>query len=158
MKTVLMSLTIAAVLGGTTCQAGEPLAFPEGYRAWTHIKSMVIKPSHPLADPFAGVHHIYANGKALRGYRSGAFEDGAIIAFDLLQVSDTDIDVTESNRKLLGVMEKNRQRYAATGGWGYEGFAGDSRSERLVSDGGQSCHGCHTSQAKNGFVFSRWRP
>ena len=38
--------------------ADTAVSYPEGYRAWRHIKSMVILPGHPLADPFAGIHHV----------------------------------------------------------------------------------------------------
>ena len=34
--------------------------YPEGYRQWTHLKSMVIQKGHPLANPFEGIHHVYA--------------------------------------------------------------------------------------------------
>ncbi|MDH4172822.1 MAG: cytochrome P460 family protein, partial [Betaproteobacteria bacterium] len=62
-----------------------PVPYPEGYRAWTHVKSMVIQPGHALFDAFGGVHHLYANPKALAGYRKGKFPDGAVIVFDLLE-------------------------------------------------------------------------
>ena len=32
--------------------------YPEGYRNWTHIKSMVIQQGHPLYESFGGIHHI----------------------------------------------------------------------------------------------------
>jgi len=58
---------------------------------------------------------------------------------------------------LLGVMLKDASRYEKTGGWGYEAWAGDSRSERLVKDGGTACYECHTSEQGSDYVFSRWR-
>jgi hypothetical protein len=66
--------------------AAEPaaVAYPEGFREWTHVKSMVIERGHPLFDAFGGIHHLYANKQALQGYRSGKFANGAVIVFDLL--------------------------------------------------------------------------
>ncbi|MFO1287321.1 MAG: hypothetical protein U1F49_12855 [Rubrivivax sp.] len=29
------------------------------------------QPGHPLAEAFGGIHHLYANGKALAGYKAG---------------------------------------------------------------------------------------
>ncbi len=34
------------------------VAWPEGYRAWRHVKSMVIEAGHPLHAAFGGIHHI----------------------------------------------------------------------------------------------------
>jgi hypothetical protein len=135
----------------------DRVAYPEGYRAWTHVKSMLIQPDHPLADPFAGIHHIYANAGAMAGYRSGSFPDGAVIVFDLLEYDEGDGAIVEGNRKFIGVMAKDSRRFSATGGWGYEAFAADSRTDRLVGDGGQSCHGCHQAQKGQDYVFSTWR-
>ena len=133
------------------------VAFPEGYRHWTHVKSMVLLPDHALAATFGGVHHIYANDRALDGYKTGTFKDGSVLVFDLLNYDQKEGAGTEGARKLTGVMEKDSKRFAATGGWGYEGFKGDSKTERLVSDGGVSCHACHTQQKDRDYVFSTMR-
>jgi hypothetical protein len=52
------------------------VSFPEGYRDWHHVKSLVIEEGHPLHGAFGGMHHIYTNAKALEGYRSETFPDG----------------------------------------------------------------------------------
>jgi hypothetical protein len=59
---------------------------------------------------------------------------------------------------VLGVMHKDSNRWAATGGWGFEGFKGDLHSERAVgAAAAKSCFACHTSQKANDYVFSRLR-
>ena len=72
MKQTLIVATLALGLQ-ISAQAGDGPAYPEGYRLWTHVKSMTIHPGHPLEDPFLGIHHIYANPAALEGYKSGSF-------------------------------------------------------------------------------------
>ena len=131
--------------------------YPEGYRSWAHIKTMLIQPGHPLENPFQGIHHIYANKKAQQGLHSGKYRDGAVIVFDLLNYIEQDATVQEADRKLIGVMYKDAKKYSKTGGWGFEAFAGDSQTDRLVNDDGNSCFACHTSQKANDFVFSRPR-
>lgn len=151
---------LAAILAATAQPAwGAPqVAYPDGYRGWHHVKSMVIHRDHPLADPFEGVHHIYANPAAMEGYRTGHFPDGAVIVFDLLAVSSGAGATTEGERKLLGVMVRDRRGSAATGGWGFEGFAGDSTEKRLVSgDATTACFTCHTDATDHEYVFSRYR-
>jgi hypothetical protein len=138
-----------------TAGVDMPVAYPEGYRSWTHVKSMAIFPGHPLEKPFAGLHHVYANGDAVEGLRSGRYRDGAVLVFDLLAAHQADHALSEGPRQLLGVMVRGEARFAATGGWGFEAFAGDSREKRLVADGGAGCWECHAS-TKAG-VFSEWR-
>lgn len=139
----------------------QPVPYPEGYRDWRHVKSMVIAQGHPLFDAFGGIHHIYANDLALKGYASGRFADGSIIVFDLLEAHTKDNATTEGGRKVLGVMHKDGKRWPATGGWGFEGFKGDSRTDRAVGAVGAvattACFTCHTSQQNRDYVFSSLR-
>ena len=137
--------------------AAATVAYPDGYRAYTHVKSLLLKPNHPLANPFAGLHHVYANPRALSGLKSGKYEDGSVLVFDLLEPQEGGDATAEGKRKLVGVMQRDSKKFAATGGWGFEGFAGNSRSERLVKDGGVSCYGCHQARTQQSFVFSEWR-
>jgi hypothetical protein len=151
---ICASLAAAAVIAGTA----PDVAYPDGYRNWKHVKSMVIEAGHPLYDSFGGIHHLYANDKALDGYTAGRFPDGAVIVFDLLEAKSADHAVTEGARKLIGVMQKDRARFPATGGWGFEGFAGDSRTERLVGDAAATaCFSCHQARAEQDYVFSSER-
>lgn len=132
-----------------------PVRYPEGFREWTHVKTMQILPGHPLHEAFGGVHHIYANPKALAGYRSGKFADGAVIVFDLHDAKAESNTVTAGARKVVGVMHKNAKAYAATGGWGFEGFKGDSKTERAVgANAATACFGCHAPQKQRDYVFS----
>ena len=137
--------------------ADKGVPFPEGYRNWMHTKTMLIQPGHALADPFQGVHHIYANKKALNGLKTGKYDNGAVLVFDLLNYVEKDKAITEGERKLVGVMRKNTKKYAATGGWGFEGFAGNSKTERLTKDGGKGCFDCHAPQKDKDYVFSELR-
>ena len=117
--------------------AGDSLVeYPVGYRDWVHVKSMIIQKGHGLYDSFGGIHHIYANTEALKGYKSGDFPDGAVLIFDLLEATQVDNAITEGPRKVLGVMVKNKDRFKATGGWGFEGFTEGDASRRAV---GKKC-------------------
>jgi Cytochrome P460 len=167
-KRSLVPVVLAAIgailfLGSERSKADEEVvvagtvAYPAGYRNWAHVKSMVIQPGHSLADPFEGMHHVYANNLALAGLQGGDYSPGAVIVFDLLNVSDADNAVVEGGRKFIGVMQFDPANFAATGGWGFEAFAGDSQTERVVKDGGVSCFACHQSAKETDFVFSSYR-
>jgi len=147
----LMTLVLPAI-------AAEQVPYPEGYRNWHHVKSMTIEKGHPLYEAFGGIHHIYANPKAVAGYKSGKFPDGAVIVFDLLEAKSADNAVTEGVRKVAGVMHKDAKKFAATGGWGFEGFGGGDKTKRVVGDNAASaCFACHEPQKGHDYVFSRLR-
>ena len=154
------SLVLASLLATAPLHAADPgpVPYPAGYRQWTHVKSMTISPGHALYDTFGGIHHLYANPKAEQGYKSGRFADGSVIAFDLLEAKVAENTLQEGARKVLGVMHKDARKYKATGGWGFEGFKGDSTTERAVGrSAATACFECHTAQKGSDFVFSRFR-
>lgn len=135
----------------------QKVTYPKDYRNWTHVKSMVIQQGHPLFEAFGGIHHIYANGKALEAMTSGkSYPDGAILVFDLLEAKVENNAIVEGPRKVLGVMEKNAKNFSETGGWGFEAFKDDTQ-ERVVKDPKNDCFSCHASQTKTDFVFSSFR-
>lgn len=157
-----MKAKLLAALGiatATAALASEPaVPYPTGYRDWHHVKSMVIGEGHPLFASFGGIHHIYANDKALKGYRGKKFPDGAVIIFDLLDAVQADNTLTEGPRKVVGVMHKNSKQFAATGGWGFEGFEAGDPARRVVGQNAASaCFACHQPQKNQDYTFSRLR-
>lgn len=157
MKTILASLALTFSAGALAADPA-PVPYPAGYRDWHHVKSMVINPGHALYQSFGGIHHIYANRQAMEGYKKGKFPDGAVIVLDLLEAKTADNAVTEGERKVVGVMHKDAKKYRDTGGWGYEGFAKDSNTERAVGkNAATACHQCHIAQKDKDFVFSTLR-
>lgn len=155
----IIAISAAAILAATALAADTTrVGYPEDYRDWTHVKSMVIQEGHPLFQSFGGIHHLYANDKALQGYRSGEFPDGAVIVFDLLEAVDAGNALGEGKRKVLGVMEKDRARFPDTGGWGFEAFGGGDPGKRVVGGNARSaCFACHAAEADEDHVFSTWR-
>ena len=132
--------------------------YPSGYRSWQHVKSMIIQPGHPLADSFGGIHHIYANADAMSGLTGGKYENGAFFVFDLLDYKSNENTIVEAARKRIDVMQYDSQRFSETGGWGFESFVGNSRTERVDQDVVSACYGCHIPAEKTNFIFSRYRP
>lgn len=154
----LKFLCIAFVALPVVAAEPPPVAWPEGYRDWTHVKSMVIEPGHALYETFGGIHHLYANPKAMEGYRSGTFPDGSVIVFDLLEANSADDTIQEGARKIVGVMHRDRAKWPDTAGWGFEGFKGDSKTERAVgAEAATACFACHTARKDADFVFSAYR-
>lgn len=157
MKTLTLT-ALYATLAIPVLAADTQVPYPKGYRDWHHVKTMVIEEGHPLHSAFGGIHHIYANDKAVEGYRNRHFPEGAVIIFDLLEAVRADNAVTEGKRKLVGVMRKDAKAYASTGGWGFEGFGGGHPANRVVDNNAASaCFGCHLPQQDQDYTFSRLR-
>jgi hypothetical protein len=150
----VLTALVAAQTGSTSARVG----FPDGYRTWTHTKSMVVQKGHFLHAEFGGIHHIYANATALAALQANAvFPDGAVFVLDVLAERVDAGAILEGPRTLRAVMQKDVRRFPATGGWGYEVFKGESR-QGSVGDGGVRCHGCHRARRSHDCVIHDWRP
>ena len=135
------------------------VAYPQGFRAWTHVGSGLIGPGNPAFARYGGIHSIYANARALEGYRTGRFPDGSVLVFDVFALADDEASHTSrmTDRRLVDIMEKDQARFAATGGWGYGEFNGSSHTERSLTQAQAvtACHGCHQTRKAADFVFSK---
>lgn len=156
---------LAAMLAVGACRRAVPAApaaaamsYPTGYRQWTHVKTAVVGPSSPLFESAGGIHHIYANDKALAGYRTGRFPDGSALVFDLLSAQEAGGLTSEGPRQRIDLMLKDARRFAGTGGWGFERFLGDSETDRPLTEEQRAlCHTCHEQRKANDLVFSEYR-
>ncbi len=132
--------------------------YPEGYRQWVRVKTAIIGPQSKAFKRFGGIHHIYANAKAMEGYKTGQFTDGAILVFDLLETLEQQGVTEEGTRRFVDVMVKDAKRFADTGGWGFEEFNGNSTTERNIKTlASTECFQCHKKQEQSGFVFTKYQ-
>ena len=152
--------TIVPLCWGASLKTVEPeqVPYPDGYRRWTHVRSGLTGPESPDFQTTGGLHHIYANDKAMKGYEAGRFPDGAIIVYDLLEVQTKEGISTEGHRRYLTVMHKDSKRFADTGGWGFEVFRKDSHTDRAIWPNAKArCFDCHSSQKDKDYVFGSFR-
>lgn len=156
-SSILVAARSAEILSSAQISTPDAVPYPEGYREWMHVKSALITPPSRGFKRFGGLHHIYANAKALEGYRTGVFADGAVIVADFLETQEKDGDVSEGKRRFIDVMQKDSKHFAQTGGWGFEEFSGDSKTERTLTNPAKECFQCHTAKQESGFVFSSLR-
>src|SRR4051812_41261457 len=68
--------------------AAESVQYPENFRRWVHVGTGVIMPGGPIPEIEQGMHHIFANQKAVDGYLSGDFADGSVIVYELRQTQE----------------------------------------------------------------------
>jgi hypothetical protein len=154
------TLAIALTALVATISASAPpegsIPFPEGYRHWTHVKSSLVGPNAPGFDRNGGYHHFYANEKAMEGYRTGTFPDGAILIDDGLEAMEKDGTSTEGPRRRVAVMMKDARRFGDSQPWGFETFPGDSREGALSAAQKGACLACH-QRAGSSLVYSQFR-
>jgi hypothetical protein len=152
---VLLSL---AALSLIVLYGAESVQYPENFRRWIHVGTGVIMPGGPIPESEQGMHHIFANQKAIDGYSSGDFPDGSIIVYELREAQQKNGVIFEGERRRVDVMIRDSSLYKRSGGWRFERFMGNDQSQDAVHDSGTSCFECHTNAKSHGFVFSRLAP
>ena len=139
-------------------QTDDPTQFPKEFRKWATVKTVLVGPQSPAFASEAGIHHIYANKKALEGYETGRFPDGSVIVYELLDTKEAGGDTIEAARRRIDVMAKESEMYRTTGGWGFRTFpGGNPDSAKLTSERQAFCFGCHGKRKDHDSVFSEFR-
>ncbi|HEY7291014.1 MAG TPA: cytochrome P460 family protein [Vicinamibacterales bacterium] len=152
----LCAILASAVLSVTALYAAEAVQYPDGFRRWVHVGTGVVVPgSSSQLQSEEGMHHIFANPKAVAGYASGVFADGSIIVYELQEFSQRNGAIVEGARKRVDVMVKDARGHGDTGGWRFERFWSDDRTQNALSDSGVACFQCHSNAKAHGFVFSQ---
>ena len=106
----------------------------------------------------AGIMYFYGNEKAMKGFRTGKFEDGSVIADEVIEIQGNERgDGKEGARRGIGVMVKHSRRYASTGGWGYGKFGADSKVENSTVAERKACFSCHEGKKDRDYVFTEYR-
>ena len=136
---------------------GATVRYPNEYRKWVHVKSTLIGQQHASFATNGGIHHFYANEKALEGYKNDKFPDGAVLIDDLLEIKEANGVSTEGARRRVAVMVKDSARYRDSGGWGFEIFKGDESTPSLTAEAKAACFACHGKQKDRDSVFSKFR-
>jgi len=136
-----------------TDPAFPEVAYPQGYRDWTHVKTYIVGPKSPAFKFIGGFNHVYANDKALVGYKTGHFPNGSMIISDVIEAKEDSMNVREGARHHIDVMVRDSVKYKEVGGWGFEEFVGTKRI--LTTQVRTACTNCHAKQKD--FVFSEYR-
>jgi len=158
-RAILGATAIFLCCGYTLAGSADvQIPFPEDFRTWAHVKSMLIGPESSFFATEAGIHHIYANSTAMEGYRTGRFPDGSIIVYNLLDTKVVSGNTMEGAAKRVDVMVKDASRYSGSGGWGFAQFIGDNRTDnKMTPDLAATCAACHAKRKDRDYVFSEFR-
>jgi hypothetical protein len=161
-KSVGLGLLSAAAMGSITLFAvgsADQLKPPTSFRHWYHVNTMVIDKDSPLFEAMGGMHNVYINSTGEPALKKGGpYPDKTVFLVDLHQFTITDGAYVEGPRKAIAMMLKDGKKYASTGGWGFQAWAGGDPTKPVVTNAVTQCFGCHQPKKDQGYVFSTYIP
>jgi len=159
-KTMVLLLATSVSAGGLSlwAQLDDTAPFPKDFRKWAHVKSVLVGSQSTAFATEGGIHHIYANEKALEGYKTSKFPDGSVIVYDLLETREIAGNTIEGPTRRIDVMVKQSELYSTTGGWEFMRFPGGNPTDgKLTAERQAVCAACHANGKDHDFVFSEFR-
>jgi hypothetical protein len=155
---ILLATAVSAGGFSMRAQPDDTAPFPKDFRKWAHVKSVLVGPQSPAFGTEGGIHHIYANEKALDGYNTGKFPDGSVIVYDLLETREISGATVEGPTRRVDVMLKQSELYRTTGGWEFMSFPGGNPAVgQLTAERQARCAACHANRKDHDSVFSEFR-
>jgi hypothetical protein len=152
----------AAVVASIPAQSADDIKPPPpDYRQWFHVNTMIVDKDSPLFKDLGGMHNVYINPTGLPALKKGGpYPDRSMFVTDLHDFMVTDGSYVEGARKGVAVMVKDSKKFASTGGWGFQFFAGpDPKTAKpVVTDPVKSCFECHVPKKDQGYVYSTYIP
>jgi len=144
-STVISLIVLPALL----CSAPSP-SLPRGYHSWQKSSRKIVTDKSSL---FYGIHYIYADKKAMEGYRAGNhFTEGSTIIIEYFNIKGGAGSPVEGSRNMVVMMRKNRMM-KTTGGWLFSGYEADGTPSGL--DPASTCFSCHQKDAaRKDYVIS----
>lgn len=154
-KLGLLAAAVSVAAAPFAAYSADDIKYPVGYRSWFHVNTMVVRMDSPLFDAIGGMHNVYVNAKGLDALKKGApYPENTVFVSDVHLVNASDGADVEGDRKGLAVMVKNRKKYAATGGWGFQVWGGGDPQMPVVTDAAKQCFECHQPKKDQDYVFS----
>jgi hypothetical protein len=157
-----LSLLFVAVVGVITAIAAESadnLKLPASFPHWYHVNTMVIDKGSPLFEAMGGMHNVYINSTGETALKKGdPYPDKTVFLVDLHDFTFSEGSYVEGLRKATAIMLKDKRRYASTGGWGFQAWAGGDPTKPLVTDPTKQCFECHQPKKSQDYVYSTYIP
>jgi Cytochrome P460 len=159
-KLCLLCATAAVLaLVSFSAEPADDLKPPTGYRQWFHVNTMIVDKASPLSADLGAMHNVYINSVGLAALKKGGpYPDKTMFVTDLHDFTVSDGSYVEGARKALVVMVKDSKKYASTGGWGFQAWAGGDAKKPLVTDAAKQCFACHEPKKGEDYVYSTYIP
>ena len=139
-KTIITALLL--VVTASLVVAAEKASLPKGYAKWEKSRQKMVTDKSSL---FYGIHYIYADKKAMKGYQAGnRFSEGSMIVVEYFNIKDNAGAGVDGPKNMIVLMRKDK-RMKETGGWLFAGYGADGRPSGM--DPSKTCFGCHQKDA-----------
>jgi hypothetical protein len=147
MKSLCATLLVAFLFPVIVAAAAMP-PLPKGYTGWKKSERKLVTDKNSL---FYGIHYIYADKKAQKGYTAGnKFPEGSTIVVDYFNIKEG--SATDGPKNMVVMMRKDKRK-KETGGWLFAGYGADGKPSSL--DPVSTCFGCHQKDAgQRDFIIS----
>ncbi len=161
-RSVKLRLFCAALLTAMVplaAESADDIKLPVGYRSWFHVNTSIVDKASPLFETLGGMHNIYVNSTGQTALKKGApYPDKTVFVSDVHEFTVSDGTYVEGPRKALAIMVKDRKKYASTGGWGFQLWAGGDPKKTVVTDPAKQCFECHQPKKDQDYVYSTYIP
>jgi len=143
----------------TAAEPADNIKPPTGYRNWFHVNTLIVDKASPLFEALGGMHNIYVNSVGEAALKKGGpYPNRSVFTTDLHEFTVSDGSYVEGPRKALAVMVKDSKKYASTGGWGFQLWAGGDPKKPIVTDAAKQCFECHEPKKDQDYVYSTYIP
>ena len=140
-------------------QSADDLKPPTGYRQWFHVNTMIVDKASPMFEAIGGMHNVHINGVGLPALKKGGpYPNKTMFVTDLHDFMVTDGSYVEGPLKGIALMLKDSKKYASTGGWGFQAWAGGDPAKPLATDPAKQCFECHQPKKDQDYVYSTYIP
>lgn len=136
---LVLSLTMVMLPPCLSAAAATP-PLPQNYTSWQKSQRKVVTDKNSL---FYGIHYMYADKKAMQGYRAGnRFAEGSTIVVEFFNIKEN--PAVDGPKNMVVMMRKDKKK-KETGGWVFAGYGADRKPSGL--DPVSTCFGCHQKDA-----------
>jgi len=143
----------------TAAEPADNIKPPTGYRNWFHVNTLIVDKASPLFEALGGMHNVYVNSVGEAALKKGGpYPNRSTFTTDLHEFMVSDGSYVEGPRKALAVMVKDSKKYASTGGWGFQLWAGGDPKKPIVTDAAKQCFECHQPKKDQDYVYSTYIP
>lgn len=139
MRNVLLCMAVLFAFNSVAA-AAAPQPLPKGYASWQKSERKVVTDRKSL---FYGIHYMYADKKAMQGYKAGnRFPEGSRIVVEFFNIKDN--PAVDGPKNMVVLMKKDK-KHTQTGGWLFAGFGADGKPSGI--DPVKNCFDCHLKDA-----------
>ncbi len=153
MKRISALISIFTTLAfAATAMSAEKAALPKGYQKWEKSSRKIETDKKSL---FYGIHYIYVDKKAMKGYKTGGtYPEGSMFVVINYNIKEVDGKPVEGKKNMIVLMKKDK-KFKDTGGWLFAGFSPNGKPSGI--DPVKNCYECHLKEAgKTDLVISKY--